>query len=338
MHLPEECGGAGADLFYSLVLLEELPRSGMGGFCAAVGVQSYIATGALHHQGSPELRDRYLAPSAEGREVGAIAISEPDTGSDVAAIRTAARREGGEWVIDGAKTWTTIGVDGDFVVVACRTDPDAGAAGISLLVVDRETPGLSATRLRKMGRHSSDTAELLFDGVRVPAANLVGRENEGFRYLMQTFALERLVAAATAVGRCIVALEETLRYMRSRTAFGRPIDRFQALRHRLADLFAEVEAVRQLVYHAAWLHEQGEAATRESAMARLLASELNKRVVDECLQFHGGVGFVDEYPISRYYRDARVGTIVAGTSEIMREIIARSEVDGVEFPRTESRG
>jgi Acyl-CoA dehydrogenases len=309
----------------------------MGGFVAAVSVQQFIATGAIALHGTEEQKRRWIAPSVAGTKVGAIAISEPDTGSDVAAIRTTARRDGDAWVIDGAKTWITNGVEGDFVVVACRTAADAGAGGISLVVVEADTPGFSRSRLRKMGWHCSDTAELTFADVRVPLGNLVGAENEGFFLIMETFVLERLVTAATSVGSARLALEETRKYVLSREAFGRPIGKFQAIRHRLADLHAELEAAAQLVYHAAWLHEQGGNPVAEACMAKLLATELSKRTADECLQFFGGYGTVEEYPMERFFRDARFGTIVAGTSEIMREVIAKSVVDGVVFPGRKER-
>lgn len=335
---PGELGGADGSVFHAIALLEELPRSRMGGFVAAVSVQQFIATGAIALHGTEEQKRRWLAPSVAGTKVGAIAISEPDTGSDVAAIRTTARRDGDAWVIDGAKTWITNGVEGDFVVVACRTAADAGAGGISLLVVEADTPGFSRSRLRKMGWHCSDTAELTFTDVRVPLGNLVGAENEGFLLIMETFVLERLVTAATSVGSARLALEETRKYVLSREAFGRPIGKFQAIRHRLADLHAELEAVSQLVYHAAWLHERGENPVAEACMAKLLATELSKKTADECLQFFGGYGTVEEYPMERFFRDARFGTIVAGTSEIMREVIAKSAIDGVTFPgRAERR-
>ncbi|MGA7617393.1 MAG: acyl-CoA dehydrogenase family protein [Thermoanaerobaculia bacterium] len=332
--IPEKWGGSGADVFFALAFLEELPRSRMGGFTAAVTVQQFIATGAILRHGTEEQKRRYLQPSAEGAAVGSISISEPDCGSDVANLRTGATRDGDSWVIDGAKTWITNGVYGDFNVVACRTGPE-GAAGISLIVVDRDTPGVRSSKIRKIGWHSSDTAEITFDHARVPVANLLGRENMGFYYVMETFAIERIAAAATSVGSCDVILEETLRYMGERQAFGKSIDRFQALRHRIADLASELEAARQLVYHAAWLWSRGEQAIRESSMAKLVATELNRRIADECLQFFGGYGYTEEYPISRFFRDARVSTIVAGTSEIMREIIARVVIDRMAFPRIE---
>ncbi len=334
---PGELGGADGSVFHAIALLEELPRSRMGGFVAAVSVQQFIATGAIALHGTEEQKRRWIVPSVAGTKVGAIAISEPDTGSDVAAIRTTARRDGDSWAIDGAKTWITNGVEGDFVVVACRTAADAGAGGISLVVVEADTPGFSRSRLRKMGWHCSDTAELTFENVRVPIGNLVGAENEGFFLIMETFVLERLVTAATSVGSARLALEETRKYVLSREAFGRPIGKFQAIRHRLADLHAELEAAAQLVYHAAWLHEQGGNPVAEACMAKLLATELSKRTADECLQFFGGYGTVEEYPMERFFRDARFGTIVAGTSEIMREVIAKAVVDGVVFPGRKER-
>ncbi len=333
---PEELGGTGASIFHALAFLEELPRSLMGGFVAAVSVQQFIATGAIHLHGTPEQKRRWLVPSIAGTQVGAIAISEPDTGSDVAAIRTTARRDGDSWVIDGAKTWITNGVEGDFVVVACRTDRDAGAGGLSLIVVEADASGFSRSKLRKMGWHSSDTGELTFESVRVPLGNLVGGENEGFYLIMETFVLERLVTAATSVGSTRLALEETRKYVLARHAFGRPVGKFQAIRHRLADLYAELEAAAQLVYHAAWLHEKGENPVAEACMAKLLATELSKKTADECLQFFGGYGTVEEYPIERFFRDSRFGTIVAGTSEIMREVIAKAAIDGFVFPKREA--
>jgi alkylation response protein AidB-like acyl-CoA dehydrogenase len=246
----------------ALAFLEELPRSLTGGFVAAVTVQEFIVTGALFHQGTKAQQTRYLVPSIEGKRVGAICISEPDTGSDVAAIRTSARRDGDSWVIDGAKTWITNGVEGDFYVVAAKTSPEAGAGGISLFVFDSNLPGITARRIRKMGWHCSDTAEISFENVRIPADALLGQKDRGFYYIMQTFALERLVAAATSVGSCDLALEDLI--MKSRRAFGKPLDRFQVLRHRLADLFAELVGAAARVSRL--LTQQG-AAVRGS-MAR----------------------------------------------------------------------
>ena len=328
---PPALGGAGGDLFFALALLEELPRSLMGGFCAAVSVQQFIATQHILRWGSEELKSRYVVPSAAGRMVGALGVSEPDAGSDVAAIRTRAARAGDGWIVNGAKTFITNGCDGDFVTLAVKTSPDAGVGGVSLLVVDTDVPGVRvARRLEKLGWHSSDTAELVFEDVRVPAGHLIGEENMGFYYLMEAFQLERLVGAAIAVGSCDICLNETLTYLRQRTAFGHPLTRYQALTHRLADLAAQLEGARALTYQAAWLLEHGDGAVRECSMAKLVATELAKRVADDCLQCYGGYGFMEEYPLARFFRDARAGTIVAGTSEIMREIIARIMIGGEE--------
>jgi acyl-CoA dehydrogenase len=243
----------------------------------------------------------------------------------VAALRTSAKRDGDVYVVNGSKTFITNGGEGDFYTLAVRTGTlEDGAGGISLIVVDSDTPGVTvARRLDKMGWHCSDTAELAFEEVRVPASNLVGEENSGFYQIMEAFALERICGAAIAVGSADLALEMTRRYMTERKAFGRPLNRFQALTHALADLAAQVEGARHLTYHAAWLAGRGEKAVVESSMAKLVATELGKRVADQCLQMYGGYGFMEEYPVSRFYRDARAATIAAGTSEIMREIIAR---------------
>lgn len=331
INFPEAYGGADADFFYSVVFLEEVGRCGYGGFAAAVSVQQYMATAHLYRTGSEALKQKYLVPSIAGEKVGALAITEPDTGSDVASIRTRAERDGDTYVINGAKTFITNGVYGDFATVAVKTKPDAGADGISLIVVDQGTPGFRAGKLQKMGWHCSDTAELAFDNVRVPVSQRIGEENRGFYYIMESFALERLVGALTAIGGGEQALEITTRYLHERQAFGRPLAKFQVLRHALADLATELEAARHLAYHAAYLCDQGEPFAKEAAMVKLLTTELGKKVADTCLQCFGGYGYMQEYPISRMYRDARVGTIVGGTSEIMREIISRITVDDVRY-------
>jgi acyl-CoA dehydrogenase len=337
VNYPDKYGGTGADFFFSVVFLEELPRSTMGGFAAAVSVHAYMAAEYIHRFGSEELKQEYLIPAITGRKIGALAITEPNTGSDVAAIRTRAVREGDHYIINGAKTFITNGVFGDFVLVAAKTDTEAGAGGISLILVDRDTPGFSARQLHKMGWHCSDTGELTFEDVRVPVTNRIGEENKGFYYIMECFQLERLVGAIGSISGAFLGLELTLQYIKEREAFGRPLAKFQAIRHTLADLLAELEAARQLTYYTAWLHSQGEIAVHFSSMAKLLTSELAKKTADVCLQFYGGYGYMDEYPISRMYRDARVGTIVGGTSEIMREIIARIMIDGAGYQPVSER-
>jgi alkylation response protein AidB-like acyl-CoA dehydrogenase/putative sterol carrier protein len=337
INFPEKYGGTGADFFYSVVLLEELPRSTMGGFAAAVSVHSYMAAEYIHRFGSEELKQNYLAPAITGRKIGALAITEPNTGSDVAAIRTKAVRQGDNYIINGSKTFITNGVFGDFVLVATKTDAEAGAGGMSMILVDRDAAGFSAKQLHKIGWHCSDTGELTFEDVRVPVTNRIGEENRGFYYIMECFQLERLVGAIGAISGAFLGLESTLAYIKERHAFNRPLAKFQAIRHTLADLQTELEAARQLTYYTAWLHSQGEPAVHFSSMAKLMTSELAKKTADVCLQFYGGYGYMDEYLISRMYRDARVGTIVGGTSEIMREIIARIMIDQVGYQPVSER-
>lgn len=326
----EDYGGSEADFFFAVVFLEELARGNMGGFTAAVSVQQFMATAHLAKVGSPDLKARFLAPSIEGRAIGALAISEPDAGSDVANVRTRARREGDEYVIDGAKMFITNGYYADFVVVACRTGEE-GAAGISLIVVETTRPGFKARKLDKIGWRCSDTAEMSFDGVRVPVTNCIGQENHGFYYIMESFQLERLVGAIGAIGAADYCLEFTNKYIRERQAFGRPVARFQTIRHEIADMATELAAARQLVYHTAWLYDQGEVPVLECSMVKLKAAELCNDIIDRCLQCHGGYGYMEEYPIARAYRDTRVGTIAGGTSAIMREIIAKMLLDDTQY-------
>ncbi|KAB7732092.1 acyl-CoA dehydrogenase [Rudanella paleaurantiibacter] len=336
----EAYGGSNADFWYSVVFLEELARCGMGGFTTAVSVHEYMAVNHLAKAGSPALKEKYLVPAIAGQKVAALAITEPDAGSDVSAIRTVARRQvnaetgAEEYIISGAKTFISNGTYGDFVTLTARTNTEGTAQnGLSLIVVDLDSPGITRTKLNKMGWHSSDTAEIRFDEVRVPASNLIGQENMGFYYLMESLQLERLVAAIMAVSGAGLALSWTLQYLQEREAFGKPIGAFQAIRHKIADVATEIEMARQFVYHTCWLYTQGEVVVKECSMAKLYTSEMQKRVVDTCLQFFGGYGYMDDYPISRAYRDARVGTIAGGSSEIMREIIAKIVIDAVGYKR-----
>jgi acyl-CoA dehydrogenase len=331
INFPEEYGGTQADFFYSIVLMEEMARCTMGGFAAAHGVHQFMATAHLLKAGSSALKKKYLPKAISGEAWGSLAISEPNAGSDVAAIKTTAVRQGDEYIINGSKTFITNGHYGDFVTLACKTAPEQGMSGISLIMVDQKTPGFKTSKLKKMGWHSSDTAELFFDNVRVPASNIIGEENKGFYYIMESFQLERLVAGVGGVAGAQHCLEITLKYIAEREAFGRPIKKFQVLRHKLVDLATEIEAARQLAYQAAWLYSKGEMAVKECSMIKLLATELGKRTADECLQCFGGYGYMEEYTIARMYRDARVGTIVGGTSEIMKEILAKIVIDDVQY-------
>ena len=331
INFPEEYGGTAADFFYSIVLMEEMARCTMGGFAAAHGVHQFMATAHLLKAGSAELKKKYLPKAISGEAWGSLAISEPNAGSDVAAIKTTAVRQGDEYIINGSKTFITNGFYGDFVTLACKTAPEQGMSGISLIIVDQNIPGFKTNKLKKMGWHSSDTAELFFDNVRVPASNIIGEENKGFYYIMESFQLERLVAGIGGVAGAQHCLEITLKYIAEREAFGRPIKKFQVLRHKLVDLATEIEAARQLAYQAAWLFSKGEMAVKECSMIKLLATELGKKTADECLQCFGGYGYMEEYTIARMYRDARVGTIVGGTSEIMKEILAKIVIDDVQY-------
>ena len=328
----EAYGGSDADFFYTVVFLEEIARCTMGGFTAAVSVHQYMAIAHLSRVGTHELKEKYLKPSIEGKMIGALAISEPSGGSDVAAVRTTAIRKGDHYIINGNKTFITNGVYSDFITVACRTEPDSkGSSGLSLIIVDREAAGVSANKLEKIGWHSSDTGEIFFEDVKVPVSNLIGKEGQAFYYIMESFQLERLVAAVMANAGCVHAIEMTLKYMNEREAFGRKIKHFQVLRHKMANIATELEAARHLTYYTSVMHSKGEYVVKEATMAKLLTSELGKKIMDECLQVFGGYGYIEDFPIARMYRDARVGTIVAGTSEIMREIIAKIMIDEVSY-------
>lgn len=344
INYPEQYGGTAVDFFYSVAFLEEICRCGAAGFGAAISVHQYMATAHIAEAGSHSLKTRYLAPAIAGTKIAALGVTEPNAGSDVANLQTTAHREGDEYIINGAKTFITNGYYADFITLACRTGrAEEGIGGISLIVVDTNSKGVSRSKLKKMGWHSSDTGELFFDQVRVPIANLVGVEGQGFYYIMESFQLERLVASITSVAGAEYAVDITLRYMHERHAFGRPIAKFQTLRHDIVNIATELRAVKHLTYHAAWQYSQGNTDVAECSMAKLLSSELAKKTSDVCLQCFGGYGFMDEYPISRFYRDIRVGTIVGGTSQIMREILAKIIIDDKQYksaykhPNTEQK-
>jgi hypothetical protein len=334
INFPETYGGTDNDFWYSVVYLEELNKAGFAGFSAAVSVHQYMATNHIASAGSEALKKKYLPKAIAGEWIGSIAITEPGAGSDVANIHTTATREGDHYVINGNKTFITNGVYGNFVTVACKTDPAAGVGGISLIVVDAGTPGYTVKKLDKMGWHSSDTAEMFFDNVRVPVSQLVGKEGQGFFYIMESFQLERLVAAIMAIAACEDIVDETMKYLKERTAFGKPLAKFQVLRHKMVDLITDIEVTKQFVYHCCWKQVNNIFAVKECSMAKMRASELCKRASDECLQIFGGNGYMTGYPVERAYRDARIGTIVAGTTEIMKEIISKTVIDGVNYEST----
>jgi acyl-CoA dehydrogenase len=317
-------GGTGAGVLFEAVMHEELSRCGSAGVAAALGAQATIGTGPLHAFGSDDVKRRFLTPAIRGEKIGAFAVTEPSAGSDVAALKTTARRDGAHYVVNGSKTYITSGVRADYVIVAVETAPEARHKGLSLLVVEKGTPGFGVSRqLDKLGWRASDTAELFFEDCRVPVENLVGVENDGFAHIMGNFAWERLTLALGAVGAAEDILAQALSFTRSREAFGQSVARFQVVRHRLAEMATELEAARQLTYHALRLHAAGEWALGQTAMAKKVATEMCCRLADQALQLHGGAGYMMEYDIQRHWRDARLGPIGGGTSDIMNEVIAK---------------
>ncbi|MEM6964635.1 MAG: acyl-CoA dehydrogenase family protein [Bacteroidota bacterium] len=328
---PEAYGGSNLDFFYDVVFCEETSKVFSGGFSATQSVVQYMSSPYILKYGSEELKQKYLPGIISGDLVCSVGISEPSAGSDVAGIRTTATLDGDHYIVNGSKTFITNGVYGDFIVTVVKTDPSAGSAGVSLLVIDQNLEGVSRSKLKKLGWHSSDTAELAFDNVKVPKGNLIGEEGRGFYYLMGGLQLERLVGAVMAYAGCESAMEYTLKYMSERKAFGRPINKFQVLRHRMAQLATEIESCKQFVLYCCRLNNDEKYAVKESSMAKLLASELSDKVMTQCLQSFGGYGFMEEYKMARMFRDSRVGTIGGGSSEIMREIIAKMIIDDVAY-------
>lgn len=323
---PEEYGGGGVDYWYNVVLLEEVGRAGCAGVPMAIAVHTDMATPALAESGSDDLKRRFLAPAIAGDLVSAIAVSEPGAGSDVAAIQTRAVADGDDYVINGAKMWITNGTQADFLTLLARTSGEKGYRGMSLIVVPTATAGFSVSRkLEKLGNHSSDTAILSFDDVRVPQANRIGPEGMGFMLQMRQFQRERLAGSLMAVSGMDEALKLTISYCRERHTFGRPLLANQWIHFRLSELLTELEALRQLNYHCVRKYVAGDDITREASMAKLKAGRLAREVADTCVQFHGGMGYVEEYPIARYFRDARLLSIGGGADEIMLGIIAKLE-------------
>lgn len=331
LNYPESLGGSGADFWYSVVFCEELSKMWSGGFAINPIVTQYMSTPYIFKHGSDFLKEKYLAKTITGEMVASIGITEPGAGSDVQNIKTRAIKEGDFYIVNGQKTFITSGVYGDFIVAVVKTDPSKGFEGVSLLVIDRNAPGVSAKKLKKLGWHASDTAELFFDNVKVPVENLIGEEGQGFIYLMGGLQLERLTGAVSAIASCENAMQYTLQYMSERNAFGRSLDKFQVLRHRMAQLASEIECTKQFVYHCCRLHNDGHYAVKESSMAKLIATELSDKVAYQCLQNFGGYGFMEEYKMARMFRDSRVLTIGAGSSEIMREIIAKIIIDEKQY-------
>jgi acyl-CoA dehydrogenase len=326
---PEEYGGAGGDYLGDAVLIEELGRCGSGGVAAGVGAHVNIGTPPIFKFGTEEQRQRFLVPGIRGEKIAALGITEPGTGSDVASIRTTAKRADGGWVVNGAKTFITGGVRADVVVTAVKTTAEGGHGGLSFLLIEKGMEGFTVSKkLEKLGWHASDTAELAFQDVFVPDENLLGEENKGFYLIMANFQWERIAMALGAVAAMQRLLEQTISYALEREQFGRPIGKLQAIRHKVAGMAVKLEASRDLTYHALRLFHDGQDAIREVTMAKLLSQRAACEVADDALQIHGGAGYVDVIPgvsssIQRAVRDLRLGPIGGGTDEIMKEILGR---------------
>ncbi len=325
LRVPVEHGGIGMGPLASVVFAEELGRSTFGGFTITVLVHTDLAMPYLLNQGSEEQKERWLPAMLSGETLCAIAVTEPDAGSDVASIRTVARREGDGYSLSGTKMFITNGGIADLVFVAARTDASVkGSRGLSIFAVEKGTPGFSASRsLEKMGWHSSNTAELVFEDVWVPAENMVGEENRGFYYIMSNFQNERLAIMGQTLGESQRAVELTVDYVKQRTAFGSTLWHKQAIRQRLARRQAEIDAGRQLAYHAAWLLESEVDATREISEVKAFVGELANAVLYDCVQFHGGIGFIAGTTVERLYRDVRIASIGGGATEVMLDEVAK---------------
>lgn len=319
----EKYGGSGLDFWYTLILCEELAKSKYMGAAVSILMQCEMCTAAIHGEGSEELRQQYLVPAIKGELLGCLGVTEPSTGSDVGSIRTTARREGDYFIINGAKTFITNGSIADYVLLAVRTGGH-GTRGVSLIVIPTSTPGFSVgRRLRKMGVHCSATAELTFEDCVVPASNIIGEENAGFKYIMHHFQGERIVLCGFALGAMEALMKEAVAYGESREIFGRRVVEYQVWRHKLADIYTQIMAARQLTYLAVDAANSGIRAEKEISMAKLFTANLVKEVANEVLQMHGGYGYMEDYPVCRIYRDVAAFTIGGGTNEVMREIIAK---------------
>ena len=323
---PEKYGGLALDAMFSVVYTEEMTRMNSGGFFTSIGAHSGLALAHINGEGNEAQKQKYLTAGIKGELIGCLAITEPGGGSDVATLRTTAVRDGDHFIINGSKTFISNGVLSDYIIAAVRTG-GAGAKGMSMVIIDRDTPGVSATKLEKLGWHASDTGEIAFDEVRIPVENLLGQENQGFFYIMQHFASERLGMAVMGVSQAQLAIDLALNYMAERQVFGRPINKFQVLRHRIAQLSSEVTANKVFAYTLYQRFEKGEYIIKEAAMAKLVATQLSDKVCYECMRMFGGYGYMESYPMARLLRDSQLGTIGGGTSEILCEIISKIMID-----------
>jgi acyl-CoA dehydrogenase len=331
LNYPEAYGGMNLDLFYTVIFLEELQKIKSSGFAAAMWAHTYLGMTHLNAEGNERMKQEYLAPSISGDKIGALCITEPFGGSDVAGMRTTAVKKGDKYVINGSKTFITNGVYADYYVVAAKTSPELGNKGISIFLMDTGIKGITATKLDKLGWRASDTAEISFDNVEIPLENLMGEENKGFPYIMQHFALERLIMAVNAHARAEYAIDYTLEYMSQREAFGTKIDKFQALRHTMVEHATEVEHIKIFNYMAAARLNKGEYVVKECTMAKLKSTKVADQAIYDCLQMLGGYGYMEEYPLARLLRDSRLGPIGGGTSEILKEILSKMIIDNKDY-------
>lgn len=321
----EKYGGEGLDYWYETIVLEECARIDCGGVPMAISVQSNMATPAIDEFGSEYLKQTYLKPALKGEMVAAIAVTEPDAGSDVAAIKTTAVKQGNHYLLNGSKTYITNGLQADFLTLLARTSEDPGYHSFSLFVVPTNLPGFQVSKkLDKLGMRSSDTAELYFDNMEIPVENLIGVEGEGFIQQMQQFQHERFSALPLTYISIREMIFETIEYLKGRIVFGKPLIKKQVLRHRLAHWLAQAESLQQMAYHIVRMKMEGQDVTREISMGKLLGGELLNEVSSGCLQMHGGMGFMNEMKISRRFRDSRLISIGAGASEVMSEIITKT--------------
>jgi len=331
LNTPEEFGGLNLDLFYTVVFLEELQKINSGGFAAAIWAHEYLAMTHLIEEGDTFIKNKYLAPSISGDMFGCLCITEPFGGSDVAGMRSTAIKKGDTYILNGSKTFITNGVFSDYLIVAAKTDPSDKHKGISLFVVDRDSKGLTATSLDKLGWKASDTGEIAFDNVEIPAQNLLGDEGKGFPYIMQHFALERLIMGVNAHARAEFSLDYAINYMKEREAFGKSLDKFQALRHKIVEMASRVDMCKEYNYSITKRLDQGQYVVKEATMSKLLSTKMADEVIYDALQMLGGYGYMEEYPMARLLRDSRLGTIGGGTSEILKEIIAKIVIDKKEY-------
>lgn len=331
INYPEAYGGLNLDLFYTVIFLEELQKIKSAGFAAAMWAHAYLAMTHLNAEGDERIKQEYLASSIAGDKIGALCITEPFGGSDVSGMRSTAIKNGDHYILNGSKTFITNGVYADYYVVAAKTQPELGNKGISIFLVDTKSKGISASKLDKLGWRASDTGEIAFDQVVVPLENLMGEEGKGFSYIMQHFALERLIMGINAHARAEYALEYTLEYMAEREAFGRSINTFQALRHKLVDHTTEVEHCKIFNYVTIDRLNKGEYVVKEATMSKLQSTKVADETIYTCLQMLGGYGYMEEYPLARLFRDSRLGPIGGGTSEILREILSKIIIDKQEY-------